>query len=141
MEHTVQKKSWFRRNWPWVVPLGGCLTMIIIVVMIVGGAIFGISKAFTSSSPYQEGLAKATTDTYVIEELGDPVESNGIMQGSIQLQNSVGTAAISIPIKGPKGTGTVYVNGSKQEGKWNYSEVYVIIDATNEQVDLLWNQE
>jgi len=38
-EHT-QQKNWFVRNWLWVVPVGGCLTIILLFVLGVGAIFF-----------------------------------------------------------------------------------------------------
>ncbi|WP_299221416.1 cytochrome c oxidase assembly factor Coa1 family protein [uncultured Aquimarina sp.] len=138
-EHTPQK-SWFSRNWPWVVPLGGCLTLIIIFFVFLGSVIFGVSQAFTNSTPYQDALVKAQEDEYIVQMLGEPIETNGIMSGSLLFENNEGSVDISIPIKGPEGEARIYIVGIKQNDKWTYSELYVIIDETNEQVDLLWGE-
>lgn len=138
MEEHIKQKSWFSRNWPWVVPVGGCLTMIVLFFVFLGSVIFGVSKAISGSAPYQDALSKAQEDEYIIQLLGEPIETDGIMQGEISFKNNTGIADISIPIKGPKGTATVYVIGTKENDQWTYSELYVIPDETNEQVDLLW---
>ncbi|WP_299435199.1 cytochrome c oxidase assembly factor Coa1 family protein [uncultured Aquimarina sp.] len=140
MEEHAPKKSWFSRNWPWAVPLGGCLTLIIIFFVFLGSVIFGVSKAFTNSTPYQDALIKAQEDEYIVQTLGEPIETNGIMQGELNFKNNTGMADISIPIKGPEGEARIYVVGTKQNDKWTYSELYVIIEETNEQVDLLWGE-
>ncbi len=137
MEVQGQRKSWFGRNWGWAVPLGGCLTMIVIAIVFFGAVFFGVSKAFTGSTPYQDGLEKAKEDPYVLELLGTPVETNGMMGGSIKVANDSGTAEIAIPIKGPKGTAVTYVVGTKKNGEWTYDEMYVIVEETGEQIDLL----
>ncbi|MDH7446102.1 cytochrome c oxidase assembly factor Coa1 family protein [Aquimarina sp. 2201CG14-23] len=138
MEEHRPQKSWFSRNWPWVVPVGGCLTLIIVFFVFLGSVVFGVSKALTSSTPYQDALAKAQEDEYIIQLLGEPIETNGIMQGELNFKNNTGMADISIPIKGPEGEARIYVVGTKQHDNWTYSELYVIIEETNEQVDLLW---
>ncbi|MFL1894648.1 cytochrome c oxidase assembly factor Coa1 family protein [Aquimarina sp. 2-A2] len=137
MEHTREHKSWFGRNWGWVVPLGGCLTIILLVILFLGSLVFGVSKMVTSSDPYESGLERVRQDQYIVGILGEPIETDGIMQGSLSFENDKGTADISIPIKGPKGKARLYVVGTKQKDHWNYSEIYVIIDDTNEQIDLL----
>jgi len=141
MENQTQKKSWFKRNWPWVVPVGGCLTLIVIFFVFIGTAIFGVSKMFTGSEPYKDGLDKVQRDEYVVQQLGEPIETNGIMSGSLKLENDEGTVDISIPIKGPDGEGKLFIVGSKENDQWTYSEMYVIIEETNEQVDLLWDKD
>lgn len=137
MEHQVQEKSWFSRNWPWVVPVGGCLTMIVLFFVFLGSVVFGVSKAFSESTPYKDALEKINQDDYVINILGEPIESNGIMSGSFNYTNGKGSADISIPVKGPNGTAKLYIVGSKKDDQWTYSELYVIIHETDEQIDLL----
>lgn len=137
MENHVTHKSWFSRNWPWAVPLGGCLVFIILIVAFVGTVIYGVSKGFSESTPYKEALAKVNQDEYVIGILGEPIETNGIMNGRFEFTNGKGSADISIPIKGPDGKGRLYVVGNKENDQWNYTDMYVIIDMSNEQIDLL----
>ena len=137
MDDYTQHKSWFARNWGWAVPLGGCLTIIILFFVFLGSVIFGVSELITESVPYQEAIAKANEDDYVVNILGEPIEANGMMDGNLSYKNNVGSADISIPIKGPKGEAHLYVVGTKQNDQWAYSEMYIIIDATDEQIDLL----
>ncbi len=134
---TTEHKSWFARNWGWAVPLGGCLTIIVLFVIFLGSVIFGVSEIMTESVPYKDAIEKANEDDYVLEILGAPIETNGIMGGSISYENNNGSADISIPIKGSKAEAQLYVTGTKQNGVWEYTEMYIIIDETDEQIDLL----
>jgi len=137
MNEHIQQKSWFSRNWLWVVPTGGCLLIIILFVFGIGATIFGVSKIFTGSAPYEYAVELASKDVRVIELLGDPVETAGIMQGNISTTNDSGEVNIKIPLKGPKGKGSVTIKGDKVEGEWFYEELYVIIKETNEKINLL----
>ncbi len=137
MTDQISQKSWFARNWGWAVPLGGCLTIIVLFFIFLGSLIFGVNEFFTQSTPHQDSLAKVNQDEYVVNILGKPIETNGIMNGSISYQNSRGSADISIPIKGPKGEAQLYVIGTKQDEQWAYTEMYVIISETDEQIDIL----
>ncbi|WP_271765624.1 cytochrome c oxidase assembly factor Coa1 family protein [Aquimarina algiphila] len=134
---TIEHKSWFARNWGWAVPLGGCLTIIILFFVFLGSVIFGVSELITQSTPSQDAIAKVNEDDYVVNILGEPIETNGIMNGSLSYENNIGSADISIPIKGPNGEAQLYVVGTKLNDQWTYKEMYVIIDTTNEQIDLL----
>ncbi len=137
MNEDVHQKGWFRRNWIWIVPVGGCLTVILILILGVGGAVFGLSKIFKESTPYEYALEKASKNPTVIEFLGNDIESDGIMQGNISLKNDTGSANITIPIKGSKGKGSVTVNGTRIGDEWTYEELFVTIKETNEQINLL----
>ncbi len=131
------QKSWFARNWGWAVPLGGCLTIIIIFFIVLGSVIFGVSELITESVPHKDALAKVNNDDYVVDILGEPIETDGIMNGSLSYKNNVGSADISIPIKGPEGEAKLYVVGTKKGDQWTYTEMYVIISETDEQIDIL----
>ncbi len=137
MSEHVQQKSWFSRNWIWVVPTSGCLVIILLFVFGIGAAIFGVSKIFTGSVPYEYAVEQASKDPRVIEQLGNPVETAGIMQGSISIKNDSGKVDIKIPLKGSKGKGSVTIKGDKIEGEWVYEELYVLIKETNEKINLL----
>jgi len=137
MENHIQQKSWFARNWGWAVPVGGCLTIIILFFIFLGSVIFGVSEIITESIPYKDAIEKVNKDDYVAEILGKPIETYGIPSGNWSYNNGAGSADFSVPIKGPKGKATLYLEGTKQNEVWSYTELYVIISETDEQIDLL----
>ena len=137
MSESIQQKSWFGRNWMWLVPTGGCLTIIVLIFLGIGATIFGVSKILTGSAPYEYAVEQASNNTQVIELLGDSVETAGIMQGKISTTNNSGKVAIKIPLKGSKGKGSATIKGYKTDGKWTYEELYVTIKETNEKINLL----
>ena len=134
----VKQKSWFGRNWVWVVPLGGCLTIIALFVLGIGALVFGVSKAISGSAPYEYAVEQASNSPKVIAALGRPVETDGIMQGNISLENGdSGHVDITIPLKGSKRKGYVTIIGEKVNGDLVYEELYVLIKSTNEEINLL----
>ena len=137
MSEHIPQKSWFGRNWIWAVPLGGCLTLIVLFIFGIGATIFGVSKLLTNSNPYKYAIEQAATDARVIEILGEPVETTGLMQGNISTTNNSGKANFTIPLKGPNGKGSVTTKGTKEDGIWTYEELYVLIKETNEKINLL----
>lgn len=136
MEGTRQK-SWFGRNWPWLIPVGGCLTVIVLLVLGVGTLFFGVSKMFTSSGPYEYAMESAKNNNEVVAILGEPIETDGIISGSISLDNDDGKADFKIPIKGPNGKARIVVVGTKTYGEWEYESLYVLIKETREEINLL----
>lgn len=131
-----KQKSWFARNWGWVVG-GGCLTMIVILVVVVGGLIYKVSDTIKESEPYKHAYAEAIKNESVIGFLGAPIETNGLGNTSYQYSNGTTTAALTIPIKGPKDEGTIVVNAEKINDEWAYYELYVKIDGEIEHINLL----
>lgn len=132
----TQQKSWFGRNWLWVLPVGGCLTVILLLVLGVGAAYFGVTKLI-DESPYEYALEIAKNDPDVQLALGEPIETNGIFQGNISFDNDGGDADLKIPIKGPSSQGTIIVLAERINNEWTYEKLYVLIDATNEEINLI----
>lgn len=133
----VREKNWFAQNWLWVVPVGGCLTVILLIIFGVGAAIFGVSKWVENAAPYAYAVEQASNDPEVIEYLGEPIETAGIMSGNISIENDYGSVDISIPLEGPKGRASVIVIGEMTDGEWVYQELYVLIKENTERINLL----
>lgn len=136
MENAKQK-SWLGRNWPWLIPVGGCLTVILLFVFGIGAIIFGVSKAVKNSTPYEYALERTQNDNEVIAALGESIETTGILSGNISLGADGGEVDFMIPVKGNRGAGEIYVLGEKIDGEWVYEKFYVLIKDTGEEINLL----
>ena len=131
------QKSWFGRNWPWLLPVGGCLIIILLFVFGIGAAIFGGVKLLTNSEPYEYALEAATTNEELIAIIGEPIEADGMMQGSLNYSNGNSYADITIPLKGPKGKASVTIIGEKLDDTWEYEEFYITVEASDQKINLL----
>lgn len=136
MEELKHKDSWLKRNWGWVLG-GGCLLLIVIITLGIGSLIFGVSKMFTSSEPYKYAFEQALNNDKVIALLGEPIETDGIMEGNISLNNDDGEADFEVPIRGPKGEARIIVIATKDYDNWTYEKLYVQIKDTQEEINLL----
>jgi hypothetical protein len=130
------RKNWWQRNWKWFVPTG-CLTLVALFVVFIIAMFFTVTAMLKKSTPYVDAYAKATSNSYVIEKLGEPIEQSALIQGQISVSTTDGVADIRIPLKGPKGEGLLHVIGVKTDDTWSYSKMSVYIDATKETIDLL----
>jgi len=134
------RRSWWGRNWKWALPVG-CL----LPVLVCGGSIitffflvFGaVTSAIKASDPYQEGMVRARANPGVVAAPGEPIESGWLISGSIDVDGSSGNVDASIPISGPKGSGTLYVVGTRTAGRWQYSTMEVEIPGRASRVDVL----
>lgn len=79
--------------------------------------------AIKSSAPYKDSIATVEKNSSAVEALGQPIEPGLFISGKINISNGKGTANMSIPVKGPKGSGTIQVEGTKASGsdQWNYT--------------------
>ncbi|QOG01897.1 cytochrome c oxidase assembly factor Coa1 family protein [Flavobacterium sp. MDT1-60] len=133
--YTEVRKNWWDRNWKWFVPTG-CLGLLVLFGLFIAGIFFGVTSMMKDSDAYKGAMTIAQHDKLVNDRLGTPIESDGMVSGNISINNDTGNCDLQIPIKGSKGKGTVFVVAEKK-GKWEYSELSVYINATEEQIDLL----
>ena len=81
-------------------------------------------------------LARAQTNPAVIEVLGSPISQTGIVSGNSNVNGAVGEAYLSIPLRGPKGKATLYVEARKSADVWYFQTLMVKIEKTGERIDL-----
>lgn len=107
----------------------GVFLIIIACTAFILGIFAVVFGAMRSSTPYQEALVAVQTDATAIELLGEPIEAGWLMSGSINTSGSSGDASFSIPVSGPKGKGTVYVEAYKSGGVWQYTQLYLEVEG------------
>ena len=56
---------------------------------------------------------------------------------SIKTDGASGTASIAIPISGPDGAATIYVEATQSAGRWTFSKLVVEFAGSKERIDLL----
>ena len=127
------QKNWFERNWKWFVPVL-VVTVLFVFILSIAGLFFGITSIMKRSETYQYPMKLVNDNARITELLGSPVESGFMIQGNINISGGSGNSNISIPIKGPKGKGVIYVNAVKKAGVWEYKVLSVCIKG--ERIDL-----
>jgi Cytochrome oxidase complex assembly protein 1 len=136
------RRSWFGRNWVWVLPVG-CLLPVVLccgapfLVYFVG---FTVSR---SSEIYKDAMAKATSNDAIKQALGDPIQEKWLPTGKVN--EAAGDAKFGLILGGPKATGVVVVEATKNAGKWDYKTFEVQVtnnDGTpGPHIDLLKDKE
>jgi hypothetical protein len=132
----VEYPNWWKRNWKWAVPLGGCLSLLTVFILFIGSLFYGVTAVLEESQPYEYALEKINQDEEIISALGSPIVKNGMIQGSYNSINGNKTADMKIPISGPKDSGTLFVKATGKDDNWTYDEIRVEI-KDDEHIDLL----
>lgn len=127
--------SWLSRNAKVAIPLG-CLGVVLLFGLFVGGVLTFVFSMFRSSEPYQQAMERARRNPQVVAALGTPIEPGWLMTGNLNESGASGEAELSIPISGPKGKGTIFVSARKSAGKWEFRALIVELDG-GERIDLL----
>ena len=138
MDTPVQPTKPKKIRWGWII--GIFLTLSLLGFITLGGIIYwAVTHAIKSSDVYQEALRKVKSRIVIIEKLGTPIEANGIPGGKISSSSGSGKANLEIPIKGPKGNATIYLNATKVGKQWRYQKLFVLIPGKNGAPDLQVN--
>lgn len=132
----VKQKSWFGRNWLWVLPVGGCLTVIILFVFGVGAVFFGVKKAFEESTPLKVAFEQIENHPKANEAIGDSFDVEGMPQGNMSFSNDDGTFDAKIPIKGSNGEGTLVIKANKKDGVWTYHDLFLVTKTEQDTIHL-----
>jgi hypothetical protein len=129
----LREKGWWERNWKWAVPVSA----VALVVLFVAALLAVVFGAFRSSYVYQEVLTRARASPAVVEQLGTPIEPSKFVSGSINISGDSGDADLSIPVSGPKGSGTLYARAEKRAGEWHFSLLAFVSGNGQLRIDLL----
>lgn len=118
----------------------GCLGMIVLGIGLATAIFFFVVNVIKGTEPYQTALMTAASSPDVQAELGTPIKAGFIPQGHVNSNTSNGstteTADLTIPLKGPKGSGHVHYAARKSGGDWNVSDFTVTIDGSGTRINL-----
>jgi hypothetical protein len=131
-------RSWWQRNWKWVVPVGG-VALLAVFAAVIFGFVSLLSGMMRSSEPYRHALHAAQTSPAVIAALGEPIEAGFMPSGNISVNNDDGEADLSFGLHGPRGEATVYVEATRKRKRWSYQTLVVAL--ADREVDLLKGDE
>jgi hypothetical protein len=96
----------------------GTLAAASLVVLFVIPLFFAVEAMMRSSDAYKLTLGTAQASPCVTAALGSPIEPGWMMGGSITESSVQGAAELRIPVKGPKGKGSLDVEAKKIKGNW-----------------------
>lgn len=131
MEEEI-RQSWWKRNWKWALPSGGCLTILIIIAVIVITSIRTISKS-SSIMAFINVVTELQSNAEVAEALGKPIE---IRDETYDPEASPDHLDLEMKLEGQKADGTLVVKADKIDGKWVYTVFTITIKGTDQALDL-----
>lgn len=113
----------------------GCLGLVVVAVAAVIFIVLGLFGVLKKATPYADSLEAVQSNPGAIEALGEPIDPGFVVSGSVNLNNDDGDAALSYPVSGPNGKGTVKVTGKKAAGQWSYETMELQVEG-GETIDL-----
>lgn len=131
--------SWFQRNRRLAIG-AGCALVGLVVLLGIGfvlAIVFGVMAMVKSSGAYAEAIAAARESAQVREALGEPIEEGWFVTGNVQSSGPSGEASLAIPLSGPQGSGTLYVEGRKRADRWRYTVLEFEVKNSGQRIVLL----
>ena len=132
-----QSPSWWKRNWKWAVPTGGCLFIIICVVSCVGYSVYKVADKLsedTSVFAFIEVVSTVQKNEELAEVLGKPIRIEDEDYDPELVDNHM---ELDIELDGSKHSGILKVSADKTDDGWEYSKFEVTVNDTGQVIDLL----
>ena len=127
----IQQKSWWKRNWKWLVSTVGLLivSMVFFISSGLGSITADYAKAYADSQLYERALAKVKSDQRVINILGAiaPIDRFAIMEGFVKYSDNSKTVNTSIRLKGANGKAMMDITANRIHTNWDYEKISVRI--------------
>jgi hypothetical protein len=97
-----------------------------------------INGILKSSEVYKLSLARAQEADAVTQYIGRPLRQGRFISGSLnESAGGTGDAVLSIPIAGPKGSGTLHVKANRLSGKWTLETMQLEVSGQESEFNLL----
>jgi hypothetical protein len=108
------------------------------IVAFVTSLLVYIEHEFKSSTVYRSSVATARASPEILAMLGSPIDASWFVSGEIsQSTGGGGEATLTIPLRGPKGRGRLWVRAQRQAGTWRFSTLQFLPDGHSPTVNLL----
>lgn len=129
MQDAEDRRSWWQRNWKWVVPA--------LSALFAGSIVLFVLTLMRHTDVFQEAVARAEANPQVRSELGGPIREGWWVSGHVRSTGSSGNAALDIPLKGSRRDGTVYAVAHKSAGRWKYDTLEVAVAGRPGRISLV----
>jgi hypothetical protein len=107
-----------------------------VALVAIGGFVAAIMGFIKSSDAYTGALARARSAPAVIDAIGTPIKDAYFVSGNVSVNGTTGAADFAIPVSGPKGGASIFVQASKRLGAWHFDHMIVQVNATQQRIDL-----
>ena len=136
----VIEKSWWQRNWKWILPIGIILFLVSIVLTLsIDGNPTDILQAYNEDVLYKNAIDKANSNERVIEVIGkiDDLDQLAILEGSSKYSNNNNSIEITFRVTGDKGKGKMDISADKNGSEWEYKKISIRIKEPNEEIKII----
>src|SRR4051812_428590 len=119
----------------------GCGGGLVLMVALVCGILALAFGALRNAEVVRMAVTRASANPEVRAALGTPLKTGWMVSGSINVSGPSGNADMSVPVSGPKGSGTIYLVARKSAGQWTFQQLEVAVGERPERIRLQPNLE
>jgi hypothetical protein len=91
----------------------------------------------SNSAVVNLAIQTAKSNRKMVERLGQPLKKGWFVSGDIEVTPVSGHAELAIPVSGPNGNGTLYVEAHKRAGLWHLELLQFGSKDSDQRLDLL----
>lgn len=124
--------GWLGRHWKLALVI--LLALSIAAAILVCGTVF---YALSKSEVVTKAFDLAEKNPMLTDRLGSPLRKGWFVTGSVETTPASGHAALAVPVSGPKGSGTLYVEAHQQAGLWKIDLLQFGSKGSDQRIDLL----
>ena len=118
---TEYRKPWVQRHWVLMLVLS-FVVMMALSLAVGLGSLYALMSSVEDTAPYREAMARVRGDAGMVQALGEPIRTKWIPLGVVE-QRDQGRAAFGVFLRGPRGEGSVDVQGEFESGTWHYQRL------------------
>lgn len=101
---------------------GGCGAVALAVLTFASMIVMVVFYFIRTADGTEEAVRRARQHPEVLAALGEPIEVGWLITGNVNGTGVGSTVKVSIPLSGPKGSGTLAAHGWREtEQTWNFS--------------------
>lgn len=127
----ITHKSWWKRNWKWIIPTCGVIIISITIFFSsgMGGIATDLAQAYADTELYEDALEKVKSNEKITELLGEikPIDNLAILEGQVKYTNNNTTVNSSIRIVGTSGNASMDISADRINNEWNYKKINIRI--------------
>lgn len=134
-----------RNNWIWILLSITILAGVVYLFSSSGmsGHTVDFAQAYLDKDLYQNALSKAKKDDSVKMIFGElqSLDNLAILEGEVEYFNDNKTVKMSLRVIGSKEKGRMHILANRQNEKWKYEKIDIIVKGENKKIIIVDSEQ
>ena len=129
MDHLNTRRTWWKQNMKWFVPLAGVFILItgFFIHWNFGDDFSNFAQAYAEDGLVENAVEKARANDRVTQVVGEiaPVDKMAILNGAVNYSNDNNAVELTIKLKGSKTNAMLDISAERAGEEWDYEMIRV----------------